>query len=86
MRHKNKQKNEKMDGWVTRCVRIMNGERRPYCYEYSPYCYGCSVVTLMWEQGVRGRGGPFGSTSFMEAVVSIFMFDCLVSNLVSFCL
>lgn len=44
------------------------------------------MLTLMWEQGVRGRGGPFGSTSFMEAVVSIFMFDCLVSNLVSFCL
>ena len=33
---------------------------------------------------MRGRGGLFGSTSFTEAVVSIFMFDCLVSNLVSF--
>ena len=33
---------------------------------------------------MRGWGGPFGSTSFTEAVVSIFMFDCLVSSLVSF--
>lgn len=31
VRQKNKQKNVKMDDWVTRCVRIMNGERRPYC-------------------------------------------------------
>lgn len=44
-----------MDDWKTQCMRIMNGERTPYCYENSPYCYGCSMFTLTWEQRARER-------------------------------
>lgn len=54
VRRKNKQKNERMDDGVTRCVRVMNGERGPYCYEFSPYCYGSSVLTVVLAAGAAG--------------------------------
>lgn len=29
----------------------MNGERGPYCYECSPYCYGGSALTVVLAAG-----------------------------------
>lgn len=58
----------KMDGWATRCVRVVSGERRPYCYECSPYCCGGSV----FREAMDGVGRAAAVRSLCEVFLRLF--------------